>query len=73
MQDKPQRLDAFLAAALPQATRSKVQAAIEAGNVLVGGAAHLKPSLQVGAWQQTLVCLRQSCYECRGGSIDQHL
>ena len=47
LQDKPQRLDAFLTAALPPTTRSKVQAAIEAGSVLVGNTPQLKPSYQV--------------------------
>ena len=45
-QEKAKRLDAFLTAALPQTTRSKVQACIEAGTVLVGGSPQRKPSFQ---------------------------
>ena len=43
------RLDAFLAAAMPEASRAKVQAAIREGLVLVNGAAPTKPGHSVRA------------------------
>lgn len=43
---KPERLDIFLASAIANATRTKAQAAIEAGNVTVNGA-QVKPSRKI--------------------------
>ena len=43
------RLDAFLSAAMPDASRAKVQAAIREGLVLVNGAAPTKPGHSVRA------------------------
>ncbi|GAQ82487.1 hypothetical protein KFL_001130060 [Klebsormidium nitens] len=42
---KGERLDAFLVANLPQASRSKIQTSIKSGFVLVDGQPQLKPSL----------------------------
>ena len=41
------RLDAFLTKNIPSTTRSKIQAAIEQGNVLVDGTAQKKPNFKV--------------------------
>ncbi len=43
---KPERLDIFLASAIANATRTKAQAAIEAGNVTLNGA-QVKPSRKI--------------------------
>ena len=44
---KAKRLDAFLTQSIPSTTRSKIQAAIEQGNVLVDGTSQTKPSFKV--------------------------
>jgi 23S rRNA pseudouridine1911/1915/1917 synthase len=45
--DSGERLDSFLSAQLPELSRSRIQKAIRAGEVTVGGAATLKPAQKV--------------------------
>jgi predicted rRNA methylase YqxC with S4 and FtsJ domains len=51
------RLDAYLAAQLPEASRAKITASIKAGLVLVNGAAVTKPAQAVRGGDRIAVSL----------------
>ena len=68
---KGTRLDAFLTKNIPSTTRSKIQAAIEQGNVLVDGTAQNKPNFKVFPFctvsrQGVVVCIDLHVHSFKG-------